>query len=115
MFLQASVCPQRGVHDEGGVYGKLRACVVKGGHEWQGACVMVLYMVGRQAREGGMHGRGIHGRGHMWQGVCVAGSDMHGRRDGHCSRRYVSYWNAFLLPFSDHQRRIKRRSQHCDV
>ena len=23
--------------------------------------------------------------------------EMRGRRDGHCSRRYVSYWNAFLF------------------
>ena len=47
---------------------------------------------------GGVHGRGMHGRGdvqgrqvHVWQG------GMRGRRDGHCSRRYASYWNAFLL------------------
>ena len=27
---------------------------------------------------------------------------MHGRRDGHCSGRYASYWNAFLsLRYSD--------------
>ena len=32
---------------------------------------------------GGMHGQG---------GVC-------GRRDGHCSGRYTSYWNAFLFNF----------------
>ena len=30
-------------------------------------------------------------RGHVWQG------DVRGRRDGHCSGRYASYWNAFLL------------------
>ena len=39
-----------------------------------------------------MHGRGtcvergVHGMG-----------GMRGRRDGHCSGRYASYWNAFLL------------------
>ena len=27
-------------------------------------------------------------------GACMAGG-MHGRRDGHCSGRYASYWNAF--------------------
>ena len=53
----------------------------------------------------GMRGRGVcmvgvcmHGWGacvvgrHVWQGVA-----MHGRRDGHCSGRYASYWNAFLF------------------
>ena len=52
-----------------------RGCVVgvgvvrgRGGHAWQG---------------GGMHGRG--------EGV-------RGRRDGHWSGRYASYWNGFLLP-----------------
>ena len=50
---------------------------VAGRHAWQGACV-----VGR-----------IGGVGHAsrW-GVYV-----HGRKDGHCSRRYASYWNAFLF------------------
>ena len=53
--------------------------------------------------KGGMHGRGVCmtggvcSRGHVWHGgVCVVGS-MHGRRDGHCSGWYASYWNAFLL------------------
>ena len=36
--------------------------------------------------KGGMHDEG----GRLWQGV-------RGRRDGHCSGRYASYWNAFLL------------------
>ena len=59
---------------------------------------------------GGMCGRGCvgqagmcgRGRGHAWQramhgrGACVAGG-MHDRRDGHCSRWYASYWNAFLF------------------
>ena len=31
------------------------------------------------------------GGGHAWQGV------RSGRRDGHCSGRYASYWNAFLF------------------
>ena len=46
---------------------------------------------------GGMHGRGacVAG-GHAWQGVCMLGG-MHGKRDCHCSGRYASYWNAFLL------------------
>ena len=34
--------------------------------------------------------------GHAWQGACVAGG-VYGRRDGHCSGRYASHWNAFLL------------------
>ena len=66
------------------------------GDAWQGGCVA-----------GGVHGRGsvgdVHGSGgghawqrDAWQGVCVAGG-MCGRRDGHCNRRYASYWNAFLF------------------
>ena len=30
------------------------------------------------------------------KGECVAGG-VHDRRDGHCSGRYASSWNAFLL------------------
>ena len=48
-------------------------CVCLGGH---------VYMA-----RGGMHG----------QGSCVAGGGVRGRRDGHCSGRYASYWNAFLF------------------
>ena len=29
--------------------------------------------------------------------VCPEGRGVPGRRDGHCSGRYASYWNAFLL------------------
>ena len=48
----------------------------------------------------------MHSRVHTWQGcagqgACVAGvcmvSRIRGRRDGHCSRWYTSYWNVFLL------------------
>ena len=46
---------------------------------YRGACV---------AGPGGMYGGG----GHAWQGAGVRG-----RRDGHYSGRYASYWNAFLL------------------
>ena len=55
--------------------------------------------------QGDMHGRGVHGGGKdVWQGVCVAGEacmagGVCGRRDGHCSRQYASYWNAFLLHY----------------
>ena len=56
-------------------------------------------------------GGGMRGRGHAWQGTCVAGGGGHAwlggrcawrggmrdRRDDHCSGRYASYWNAFLL------------------
>ena len=40
--------------------------------------------------------------GHAWLGgayvvgVCKAGG-VRGRKDGHGSRRYASYWNAFLF------------------
>ena len=42
---------------------------------------------------GGVHVRGVHVRG-----ACVGG--MSGRRDGHCSGWYASYWNAFLLMYA---------------
>ena len=80
--MAAGACVARGHAWLGGVW--LGACVTKR-HVWPGACV-----AGGHAREEGMHG------GHVWQGVCMAGG-MHGRRDGHCSRLYASYWNAFLL------------------
>ena len=77
MFSQASVILSRG-----GMCG--RGCMHARGHAWQG---------------GGMYGRvcvvgGVCGRG---PGVCVAGGGVYGRRDDHCSARYASYCNAFLL------------------
>ena len=50
----------------------------------------------------GWHAMGV---GHTWWGSCVAGAcvgacmagGMHGRKNGNCSGRYASYWNAFLL------------------
>ena len=77
-------------------------------HAWSG---------GGMQDQGGVYGRGMHGRGHawpgghVWLGACVArghawhvewgayGGGIHGRRDDHCSRQYASYWNAFLLKF----------------
>ena len=62
MFLQVSVCPQRGMRGKGGICGKGGMCgrgvCVAGGqgeHAWQGlgAC-----MAGRAYVVGGMHGRG---------------------------------------------------------
>ena len=56
---------------------------------------------------GGMHDRGacVAGGGHVWLGggACVAG-DMRSKRDGHCSGRYASYWNALLLLQRQQQR-----------
>ena len=76
------------------------ACVV-GGHVWQRVHGRGAYMVG-----------GCVAEGHVWQGVCMAGGmqwqeehvwqgkrGMHGRRDGHCSRRYTSYCNTFLFVY----------------
>ena len=43
------------------------------------------------------------GRAWQGQGACMAGghawqgAGVRGRRDGHYSGRYASYWNAFLL------------------
>ena len=99
------------------------ACVVGGmcgrGYAWQGACG-VGAMCGRgKCMVGACMARGVcvagghawHGWGHVWQeGACVVGGSMHGRRctwqggmcgrrDGHYSRQYTSYWNAFFLVF----------------
>ena len=68
----------RGACMAGGVHGR---GYVWGGHVWQGGHAVA---------------GGIHGRGCVWQG------GMHGRKGGVCgiqsmSRRYASYWNAFLL------------------
>ena len=64
------------------------ACIAGGmqnrGHAWQG-----VFVARGHAWQGGMHGRGAcMAGGHAWQGVCMV---------GHCSGRYTSYWNAFLL------------------
>ena len=110
------VCQSFCLH--GGVSGR-GACVAGGMHAGAG---------GMHGGAGGMHGRGVwhgvcmagghawwgmcmaggmHGRAHAWQGAmhgggaCVAGGGMCGRRDGHCSGKYVSYWNAFLLKTPD--------------
>ena len=92
MFSQTCVKNSAHMGGGGGVRGRGHVWqgVCGGEHVWQGAgcgrCVWQGVCVA-----GGVHGRGIHGRG-------VSGSGgMCGRRDGHCSRRYVSYWNAFLL------------------
>ena len=74
-------------------------------HGWGGACVAGgAYVVGGVHGRGHVWQRGIHGRGGMCgRGVCMAGGmrgrkgGMPARRDGHCSGRYASYWNAFLL------------------
>ena len=84
-----------------GVYGRVE-CVWQG-HAWQG-CAWQGGVCGRgHAWQGCVHGResmhdrgacmagGVHGRG-----ACMAGG-VHSRRDGHCSRWYASYWNAFLF------------------
>ena len=66
---------------QGGMHG--RVCVV-GGMCGKGACVVT-------GMHGGMHSGGVCGGGHAgWGGI-------RGTRDSHCSGRYVSYWNAFLL------------------
>ena len=82
---------------------------------WQGACMAGGCMVGGVG-PGGMHCGGVCGRGHAWRGGCMTGVHggvcvargralrggacvawgMLGRRDGHCSGQYASYWNAFL-------------------
>ena len=71
----------------GGVHS--RGMCTAGGHAWQrDVCMMggVCMAEGACMADGGMYGKGgVHGMG----GMC-------GRRDGHCSGQYASYWNAFL-------------------
>ena len=59
--------------------------------------------------KGGMRGKGdMYGKGGMCvakEGVCMVKEGMHGRRDGHCSGRYASYWNAFLFQCGIHRDR----------
>ena len=72
MLLQASgggMCGREGCAWKG-------VCVARGCMPGEGHAMQEAYMAG------GMHGRG-------W-GMC-------GRRDGHCSGRYASDWNAFLF------------------
>ena len=73
-----------------------------GRHVWQGACVAGAMHGRGRVWLGAVHDKGhvwqggMHGRGHVWQeGVHDRG--VRGRRDGHCSGRYASYWNPFLL------------------
>ena len=76
------------------------ACLVKGGMRDEGG----MHGKGGVCGKGGMRGEGgMHGKG--WQG------DMHGggdacKRDGYCSGRYASYWNAFLfdITFVEHSK-----------
>ena len=70
-------------------------CAWQGGHVWQGACILGQAWLGGGACVVGAcmvlghvwQRRGMHGTGGAWEG------GMHGRRDGHYSGRYASYWN----------------------
>ena len=90
-----------------------QACVKNSVHRLKGACMSggvgcVWRQGGMCGGEGGAFVTEVHGRGHAWWGnvhvsgcvhgrvACVAGG-FHCRRDDHCSRRYASYWNAFLF------------------
>ena len=108
MLGEESVHGEEGMHGKGGggMYGK-------GEHAWQGSHAWRGVHGRKVCMAGGMHGRGVcvargihdsgvcmargvcgrevHGRGCTWQG------GMCGRRDGHCSGRYTSYYNAFLF------------------
>ena len=82
-----------GMHGRGDMHGRgyvwHAGGMQSGVHAWQrGACI---------AKWGHAWRRGMCCRGHAWWGACMAGGSVRGRRDGHCSRRYASYWNAFML------------------
>ena len=89
------VCMAEGMHGRGHAWQGHGACMA-GGHAWQGG------MHGRGACVGGVHGRGVCVAGkHVWQGCAWQGGhawqgSVRYRREGHCSGRYASYWNAVL-------------------
>ena len=68
------------MHGKGGMCGK------GGMHDGRG-CGRG-HFCGMAGCDGGGEGACVVRVGHAWQGW--------GRRDGHCSGRYASYWNAFL-------------------
>ena len=88
---QRGVCG-RGMHGRG-------ACIA--GCVWWGACQNFCpweaCMSGRCAWQGGMCGRGacMAGEHDMAGGCAWRGGNVCGKRS--MSRRYVSYWNAFLF------------------
>ena len=93
----------------GGVHGRIR-CMAGGGVWQEEVCGRGRCVAGGGAWQGGSAwkgrymagGRGMHGRGVCMVGACMAGSmhggeGMHGRRNGHWSGHYASYWNASLF------------------
>ena len=106
MFSQAWIIPS--VHGVGMCMAK-EACVAKG------ACMVEGDLCGK-GEHAWWGGEGMHGMGgvcsrgacivgHAWQGgmhgggrACVAWGPC-GRRHGHCSGRYTSYWNVFLFGY----------------
>ena len=72
------------------------ACVAEG-HAWQGVCMVGACMPGGHAWQGVCMARGCAWWGHMWQEAFMVWGVWCGRRDGHRSGRYASYWNAFLF------------------
>ena len=84
-----------------GVCVAMGVCMAGVGACMAGECVAMGACMAGTCVVGGMHCRGVC----VAMGVCMAGG-MHvrgcvcGRRDGHCSGRYASYWNAFLLMYS---------------
>ena len=65
-----------------------------GGHVWLGACSTGCAWQGDVWPGGHAWQRGVRDGAHAWRG---GGGGMRGRRDGHCSGRYASYLNAFLM------------------
>ena len=55
-------------------------------------------------------GGGMCGGGRVWQ---MGG--VRGRREGHCSRLYTSYSNAFLFDLAFYFLKKKGICTHCDV
>ena len=79
--------------------GHVTLSIVAGGHVWQGRCMCDRRVcLAGGVSQGAYVAGGMNGGGarmcvyvHAWQG------GARDRRDCHCSGRYASYWNAFLL------------------
>ena len=94
----------------GGVNG--RGCAWQGSVcAWQGEGVcMTGGQLWRRGHvwQGDMHGRGVHGGWKdVWQGVCVVGEacmagGVCGRRDGHCSRQYLTGMHSYYTMYCTH-------------
>ena len=106
MFLHLSVILfARDVRDGEGVWLAGGICGRRDSRMCTGATVAVSPATNAHGRgvcmEGGVHGRRVACVARGACGGCVWQGGMCGRRDGHCSGRYTSYWNVFLFTMEE--------------